>query len=261
MQYVILTIVLVVLAIYLKSPEVKGRRSEQAVARKLEFKSFWKYGGKTLTNVYIPKKSGGTTEIDVLYITSKGLFVLENKNYAGYIFGSESNNNWTVTLYAGKTSYGGKKLEKYKFYNPIWQNRSHIKHLKSFLNSDIKTFSFITFSDRGSLKDITVDSTDVYVCNHSKLSRVLNEVWESNPDVLNDKQVYKIYNKLEPLTKVDKVAIQKHIGNIRDKLSNADLCPLCGGKLVLRTAKKGSNVGNQFYGCSNFPKCRYTRSA
>ena len=89
MQYVILTVVLVVLAIYLKSPEVNGRRSEQAVARKLEFKSFWKYGGKTLTNVYIPKESGGTTEIDV-YITSKGLFVLENR-IKGYIFGSESN--------------------------------------------------------------------------------------------------------------------------------------------------------------------------
>ena len=122
---------------------------------------------------------------------------------------------------------------------------------------------FLYHQDRGSLKDITVNSTDVYVCNHSKLSKVLNEVWESNPDVLNDKQVYKIYNKLEPLTKADKVAIQKHIGdigNIQDKLSSADLCPLCGGKLVLRTAKKGSNIGNQFYGCSNFPNCRYTRS-
>ena len=29
--------------------------------------------------------------------------------------------------------------------------------------------------------------------------------------------------------------------------------------LVLRVAKKGENAGNQFYGCSAFPKCRYTR--
>jgi restriction system protein len=38
------------------------------------------------------------------------------------------------------------------------------------------------------------------------------------------------------------------------------VCPNCGGELVLRTAKKGSNAGNQFYGCSNYPNCKYTRS-
>ena len=34
-------------------------------------------------------------------------------------------------------------------------------------------------------------------------------------------------------------------------------CPKCGKPLVLRTAKKGENAGNQFWGCSGFPKCWY----
>lgn len=38
------------------------------------------------------------------------------------------------------------------------------------------------------------------------------------------------------------------------------ICPKCGSKLVLRTAKKGTNEGNQFYGCSAFPKCRYIKN-
>lgn len=46
--------------------------------------------------------------------------------------------------------------------------------------------------------------------------------------------------------------------DIRSSAEASKLCPLCGGKLVLRTARKGANAGNQFYGCSNFPKCRYT---
>jgi len=33
-------------------------------------------------------------------------------------------------------------------------------------------------------------------------------------------------------------------------------CPKCGAPLVLRTAKKGANAGNEFWGCSRFPKCR-----
>ena len=37
-------------------------------------------------------------------------------------------------------------------------------------------------------------------------------------------------------------------------------CPRCGSELVLRTAKRGNNAGNQFYGCSNFPKCRYIQT-
>ncbi|MDE5565839.1 MAG: topoisomerase DNA-binding C4 zinc finger domain-containing protein [Anaeroplasmataceae bacterium] len=35
------------------------------------------------------------------------------------------------------------------------------------------------------------------------------------------------------------------------------LCPECHkGHMVLRTASKGKNKGNSFYGCSNFPKCK-----
>ena len=34
-------------------------------------------------------------------------------------------------------------------------------------------------------------------------------------------------------------------------------CPRFGGKLVVRMAKRGEHVGNQFYGCENFPKCWY----
>ena len=34
-------------------------------------------------------------------------------------------------------------------------------------------------------------------------------------------------------------------------------CPKCNGELVLRTAKSGENKGNSFYGCTNYPKCKY----
>jgi restriction system protein len=35
-------------------------------------------------------------------------------------------------------------------------------------------------------------------------------------------------------------------------------CPKCGDKLMVRQAKRGSNAGNAFLGCSSFPKCRHT---
>jgi DNA topoisomerase-1 len=36
------------------------------------------------------------------------------------------------------------------------------------------------------------------------------------------------------------------------------ICPSCHkGTLIERQAKRGKNKGGKFYGCSNFPKCKY----
>lgn len=44
-------------------------------------------------------------------------------------------------------------------------------------------------------------------------------------------------------------------------VSSAIQCPACSSNMVLRTAKKGPNAGNQFYGCVRYPSCRGTRTA
>lgn len=36
------------------------------------------------------------------------------------------------------------------------------------------------------------------------------------------------------------------------------VCPSCQSKLVMRVAKRGVHSGKSFYGCSTYPKCRYT---
>lgn len=33
-------------------------------------------------------------------------------------------------------------------------------------------------------------------------------------------------------------------------------CPKCGSEMILRTARKGNNQGQQFWGCPNYPHCR-----
>lgn len=41
-------------------------------------------------------------------------------------------------------------------------------------------------------------------------------------------------------------------------LATAPTCPACQSPMVLRTAKKGPNAGNQFWGCTGYPGCRIT---
>lgn len=44
-----------------------------------------------------------------------------------------------------------------------------------------------------------------------------------------------------------------------EAVSTVPVCPVCNSTMVLRTARKGKNTGQQFWGCSGFPKCRGTR--
>ena len=59
-------------------------------------------GARFLFNVYIPRDDT-TTEIDVLMIHHTGLYVLESKNYDGWIFGTDTNTNWIQSLPQGHT--------------------------------------------------------------------------------------------------------------------------------------------------------------
>lgn len=38
------------------------------------------------------------------------------------------------------------------------------------------------------------------------------------------------------------------------------VCEKCGADLVPRTARRGKNAGNKFWGCSTYPKCTFTKS-
>lgn len=38
--------------------------------------------------------------------------------------------------------------------------------------------------------------------------------------------------------------------------ASAPSCPVCNSAMQKRVAKRGSNIGNEFWGCSQYPKCR-----
>ena len=78
-----------------------------------------------------------------------------------------------------------------------------------------------------------------------------------------------IYEILLPLTKINYETKQAHIDSIRNNApsnpvspyrSDVPICPLCGCRLILRTATKGPRAGKRFYGCSGYPKCGYTKN-
>lgn len=249
----------------------KGKYGEKLTERELKKVNLFGRKGKTLRNIYIPKDNGETSEIDIMFICQKGIFVFESKNYSGWIFGNERDQYWTASLAGG---------QKNRFYNPIKQNRTHLKWLSNYISSsdvEVPLFSVIVFSERCELKKITTFSTDINVIKRDHTYKTVKKIWNSSEDKLTENQVEMIYEKLSLLTNVDDAVKTAHIKNIENKYirssddsiqsemkindsTNDLICPRCGNKLVLRTAKKGPNAGNQFYGCAAFPKCRYIRN-
>lgn len=185
-----------------------GRRGEKLTARELKLVRFMGRDGKILRNVYIPKDNGETSEIDVMYITQKGIFVIESKNYSGWIFGDEKSRYWTVML---------PNKQKNKLYNPIFQNRTHIRWLSEYLQQEIPFFSLIVFSERCELKKVTVESTDVRVLKRDRIYANVRDIWDNVPDVLTAEEVQALYDRLKPLTEVDEATKQAHIDTINDK--------------------------------------------
>lgn len=161
---------------------------------------------KELCNVYIPYKDG-TSEIDILVIHEKGIFVLESKNYSGWIFGSENQKNWTQML--------NKNTKKY-FYNPIRQNRTHINALSEYLQIDKeKMKSIIVFSERCELKKVPEDTEEFIIIKRDKLVDVIKKETDNAESVFNKEEVEQIYNKLFLLTNASEITKKQHIEDIK----------------------------------------------
>lgn len=179
----------------------------------LTFRSLEKLEGdnKILSNIYVPKEDGTTTEIDLLMINRKGIYVFESKNYSGWIFGDEKSKNWTQSF------KGGKKIA---FMNPIWQNKAHINALIKLMNlsENDPIYSYIIFSEQCELKKISFSLQNVNILKRNQLLSLIKKDISTKEDQLKEEQVVSIYENLKNYTLVDDKVKQLHIQGIKEKL-------------------------------------------
>ena len=134
-----------------RSPEERGDAGENII-----YKALNKVHGRKalLPNCYIPVGQKGTTEIDMVFLHESGLYVIESKNYSGWIFGNEEQEHWTQCL-RGKFH----TTQKYSFYNPLRQNETHICALMELLKDDtVPYYSYVVFGNNCELKNIQLTS-------------------------------------------------------------------------------------------------------
>jgi len=96
-----------------------------------------------LNNVTLPFQDG-TTQIDHILISTKGIFVLETKHFSGWVYGNEQSKQWMQVIYRMKN----------RFQNPLHQNYRHVKAIQQLLEflPEEQIHSIVVFSGSAEFK-------------------------------------------------------------------------------------------------------------
>ncbi len=243
MKFVVILFLFALILFIIFSKRIKGLVGEKTISAILLLLDKTEY--KVINNIVL-KSGAGTTQIDHLIISDFGIFVIETKNFKGWIFGGENSEYWQQVIFKSKI----------KFYNPIRQNHRHINTLKTCLKEypNLKYKSIIVFSTRATIKVNT--STDVIYSN--QLLPFIKNYQEKNLSK-DDKEI--IFQKIKSDNLINTFDKQKHIKTIknriqkREKLIYENTCPNCGDNLIRRNGKYGD-----FLGCKSYPKCKFIRN-
>ena len=221
-------------------PKIKGKMGEFNVSVVLATLPKDEY--QVINDIIIPSKYG-TTQIDHVVVSIYGIFVIETKNYKGLIYGGEDAETWTKNMWGNK----------YSLRNPLKQNYGHVKSLQAILNIPKEMFiPIVVFSNRAKLRVQTQET----VIN---LWRLRSEIKKHKIPIIPSEQLIDYRSSIELAAIDDKDIAKSHKANVRQNLNQRSqaiangLCPRCGGHLVKRNGRYGS-----FYGCSNYPNCKFT---
>ncbi|PED29428.1 nuclease-related domain-containing protein [Bacillus cereus] len=210
MKILIFELILIAVLIPLNSvvkkhvPKWKGKAGEKLVKRilsKLDPKSYF-----VLHNVTVYTEYGDTTQIDHIVIAETGVFVVETKNYEGWIYGSEKAARWTQGIFR----------KKHSFQNPFRQNYKHIKAIEWVMEQQLPCISIAAFHPKCSIKRVNVPSKDKHVLYYNDLKKCI----ESYIDVkLTKDEVEHIYQTILRTNIGDKNIKKKHVKYLQNKFA------------------------------------------
>ena len=254
-----------------------GKKGEDSSAYYLDF-DFKKLKNWLVIHDLRLEHDGDVAQIDHLVIgRMMDVYVIESKNF-----------NYGVSISdEGDFSY---------FYNnrpfsipsPIAQNERHIKLLDRFLTDNNLLPKRLGITLKPKYRNI------ILVSPNSRLTKPKKGLYDCSSVMKGDKFLERFKkdatsdNTLEDMISVSKVISQDSLRTFTEKLalhhkpitinykakfglddeptsvkepsSDYDVdtpgCPQCKKAMVKRTAKKGNNIGTEFWGCSDFPKCR-----
>ena len=255
---IVLVVAFIVWQAIRNTPEHKGKEGELHVHNILAQLP----EDYTILDDVVLKTGNGTTQIDHVVVSRYGVFAIETKNYRGDIYGNDDRQQWTQVIVTDVT-YMKKWYKTYtyvtknRFYNPVKQSVSHANAIKRTLGAwpNLKVVPIVVFAGSAVLKNVTTQHHVVYD------DQLLATIRSYSYPCLSDADVAQVVNRLTQQNVRDQVYDRTHVSNVYAAKRNTDIkiasgiFPQCSGTLVLRHSRYGN-----FYGCSNYPRCKFTKN-
>lgn len=188
---------------YIEGLNYSEQRIVRMLANNLDHNEYFIFN-----NIILPSKVTNTTQIDHVVVSKYGVFVIESKEYNGWIFVHSNRKEWTQSFARGK---------KFPMNNPIWQNHGHVLAMKdqlAFLGN--RFFNVVVFSGGCELKN-------------NRPENVLYE--EELVDFIKSKQEVKlkevellvVIGKLSMLCQVTDITNEEHVQNLKSAFEKLNL--------------------------------------
>lgn len=188
---------------------------------------------------YMFGKELKTTQIDLILITLKAVFVIEAKDYKGIVAGQTSSKNWTQILqyvqsfkskHVSYTKYGRSYRkhylkdmdEKHVIYNPVLQNQQHItsvQHAIDFI--DLPIVNLVVFSDRCRLNIDGSLPHNTQIIQEQDFIKTIQKTIHDLQHEVDEEELNKIENVLICLNTNSSNNFQHHIARVKDKYSKS----------------------------------------
>jgi len=195
--------VFILVALWLGSARQKGKRGEKRVSNILT--QGLPDGYIILNDIYLPLSDGTTAQIDHIVVSQYGIFVIETKNYSGWIFTDARGAEWAQWLRGPKRPF-----EK----NPIRQNNGHICAIAECLGiSKNNLHGVVAFTEKCTFKTPRPDCV-VYT------ARLVDYIKSFHRVLIDPKQVPKIAEAIRECDgSVSEERRANHVPNLRKRHS------------------------------------------
>ena len=138
-------------------------------------------------------------------------------------------------------------------------------HAKCYMSESVAVLGSMNLYDFSQANNIEMGvliraqgDTEVFEDVVEEVERIIREAQERRPDgAASDRAT----RERDTDQVADSKAVEGATGTDSEAArQTAPRCPRCRTVMVRRTSSKGSNQGQQFWGCPRFPKCRGTRN-
>ncbi len=161
-------------------------------------------------DLYIRNRNGTYTQIDLVLATDAGILVFEVKEYSGWIFGTGTQRNWTQVMGYGRY--------KYRFYNPVLQNRKHVSDLQQQLPQfrDIPFYSIVVFYGNCQFRKVHDIPSDTFLVKWHEVANVINGIVTSGKSApYKDKWEVARFLAAAARNGADHQIVEEHVMNVR----------------------------------------------